>query len=186
MKKVTWIPATLIFMAAALRFAGGLDLDTPFYSEEQLCIQGAALIFLALAMIFIANWASKPYEEPQEQIVYGARYGYVRPMKHILLLLFTFGIWQLIWTYRTTAFLNCVKSEKYRKPAAKLLLCMFIPFYSIYWTYQTARRTDRLAAENGIYSEIAKPCLLCAFLVALAAPIMIQEKINTCVQKPLQ
>lgn len=160
-------------------------------SDETVLLSLFANIVLTVFFYFFSRWLVSPYKvlharakKEETSYVYAA-YGYIRPMKHILLLLFTFGIWNYIWIFRTTRFLNCVKSESYRNPTRKLLLCIFIPFYSIYWTYQSARLTDKLAAEKGIFSEIAKPCLLCSFLVAMAAPIMIQEKINTIVQTML-
>ncbi len=178
--KTIWIPSTLIYIGAALRIVGAFSVYTPYFSEIQLLLQGIGMILLGIALHAIVRWMNFPFGAPVKTWQ-SDKVGYVRLMKHILLLLFTFGIWQLIWTYRTTMFLNCLTKEKQRNPVAALLLCMFVPFYNIYWTYQTARRTDCLAAENGIYSEIAAPCLLCSFFVALAAPILIQEKINTCV-----
>jgi len=158
-------------------------------SEEVVLLSLIVNIILTVFFYIFSRWLVSPYKElladakeKEETFIVYATYGYIRPMKHILLLLFTFGIWNYIWIYRTTKFLNCVESESYRNPTRKLLLCIFIPFYSIYWTYQSARRTDKLAVEKGIFSEIAKPCLLCSFFVTMAAPIMIQEKINTCVQ----
>ena len=59
--------------------------------------------------------------------------GYISMGMHIALLLLTGGIWMYIWVYRTTKLLNCVEDEEYRNPTTKLLLCMFVPFYFIYW-----------------------------------------------------
>ena len=100
------------------------------------------------------------------------------------LLLFTFGIWNLIWIYRTTRYLNCVQDEKYRNPATKLLLCMFVPFYSIYWVYQSARRIDKLAAAVGVVSDLAVVCLILEIFVPLIPLILMQDKINQIVGKP--
>lgn len=97
-------------------------------------------------------------------------------------MLFTLGIWQLIWIYRTTVTLNDLEDEPPRNPVTKLLLCMFIPFYSIYWFYRSAQRVDRMARGKGIPSELSGTCLLLAFFVPFAPPVLIQEKINTLAQ----
>ena len=97
---------------------------------------------------------------------------------HVLLLLFTCGIWNLIWIYRTTDKLNCINDEKYRSSTAELLLCMFIPFYSIYWTYKTAQRIEKILMSNGIYTNIVAVCLAFAFFIPIIPAIIIQEKIN--------
>ena len=103
---------------------------------------------------------------------------YCSLVKHILLLIFTFGIWYLIWIYRTTEYLNEVKGEEYRNPTTKLLLCMFVPFYSIYWVYKSAQRIDKLAAEYGVQSDISTLCLILALFTGIIPPILMQDKIN--------
>ena len=97
---------------------------------------------------------------------------------HILLLLFTFGIWQLVWIYRVTQYLNCVRDEEYRNPTTKLLLCMFIPFYTIYWTYQSAQRIDKLARSRGLNSDLAVACLILEIFIPIIPPILMQDKLN--------
>lgn len=97
---------------------------------------------------------------------------------HTLLLFFTFGIWFLVWIFRVTTYLNCDKDEEYRNPATKLLLCMFVPFYSIYWTYKSAQRIDRLAKTVNVTSDLATPCLILEFFVPIVPPILMQDKIN--------
>ena len=99
-------------------------------------------------------------------------------LKHVLLLFFTFGIWLLIWIYRVTDYLNCLEGEKRRSPVGNLLLCIFIPFYQIIWTYKSAKRIDRLAASKGLYSNISAFCLIFAIFFGILPPIIMQEKIN--------
>ncbi len=97
---------------------------------------------------------------------------------HVLLMLFTGGIWNLVWIYRVTRYLNCVEEEEMRNPATKLLLCMFVPFYQIYWVYKSAQRIDKLAKANGVTSELATVCLILEIFVPIIPPILMQDKIN--------
>ena len=99
-------------------------------------------------------------------------------LKHILLLIFTFGVWYCIWIYRTTGFLNGTRDSSDRNPTNQLLLCIFVPFYLIYWVYQSARRTDVQAADLGIPCDLGVLCLVMAFFVPLLPPILMQDKFN--------
>jgi uncharacterized membrane protein len=80
--------------------------------------------------------------------------------------------------YRTTSFTNIAKNEEYRNPTTKLLLCMFVPFYSIYWYYKTAQRIDKIAKDKGVASDLATICLILAIFVPIVPPILMQAKIN--------
>lgn len=101
--------------------------------------------------------------------------------KHALLLVLTLGIWYLIWIYRMTKYTNAAEGEEYRSPAKKLLLCMFIPFYSIYWTYKTAQRVDKMAAAKGISSEMTTLCPIFAIFIVIIPPILLQDTMNKIV-----
>lgn len=112
---------------------------------------------------------------------------YCSLVAHILLLLFTCGVWLYIWTYRMTDYTNQAKGEEYRNPTTKLLLCMFVPFYSIYWTYKTAMRIDKMAQEKGMHSDLSTLCLILAIFVPIIPPILMQDKVNAIctVNQPL-
>lgn len=100
---------------------------------------------------------------------------------HVVLLLFTFGVWYLIWIYRMTGYLNRVEDEQPRNPTNQLLLCIFVPFYTIWWVYQSAQRIDKLAAAKGIASDLSMLCLILAIFVGVVPPILMQDKINAIV-----
>ena len=141
-----------------------------------------AIIFLALLITFIKT---KPIVQcKKEEINYTKPYTtvsseiYCGMAKHVLLLLFTFGIWYYIWIYRMTGYTNAAENEEYRNPTKKLLLCLFIPFYIIYWTYKTAQRVDKMAASKGISSDMATLCLTFAIFVPIIPPILLQDKMN--------
>lgn len=104
--------------------------------------------------------------------------GYCDMLKHVLLLIFTFGVWYLIWIYRTTGYLNQVNDEPPRTPTNQLLLCLFIPFYHIYWVYKSAQRLDRLANGQGVASDLRIVCLVLAFFVPVLPPVLMQDKMN--------
>ena len=106
---------------------------------------------------------------------------YVSLGKHICLMFFTFGIWYMIWICRATRFTNAAKGENERNPITKLLLCLFVPFYMIYWTYKTALRIDKIAKARGISSDLGAICLVLAIFVSFVPPILMQDKINQCI-----
>ena len=152
-------------------------------------------ILLAVGFFLVARWLVYPVgapkkEEPQATNVNNPSASanivstdliYCSLVKHILLLLFTCGVWLYIWTYRMTGYLNCVEDEEYRNPTTKLLLCMFVPFYSIYWTYKSAIRIDKLARTKGIQSDLSTLCLILAIFVPIIPPILMQDKVNAIV-----
>ena len=71
--------------------------------------------------------------------------------------------------------------EPPRDPVKKLLLCMFVPFYGIYWIYKSAQRIDKLAAAKGISSDLSTLCLILAIFVGIIPPILMQDKLNAIV-----
>lgn len=138
-----------------------------------------SIIPALLLVLLTSRILSEP--KPKEEILCGE---YIDLFKHILLLIFTFGIYYLIWIYKTTIYTNNCHNEEYRNPTNKLLLCIFVPFYSIYWVYKTAQRIDKLAKQIGISSDIATISLILALFVPIVAPIIMQSKINE-ILKPI-
>lgn len=98
--------------------------------------------------------------------------------RHTLLLVFTFGIWHLIWIYRTTRYLNQQGEAPFRNPTTKLLLCLFVPFYYVYWTYRSAQQIDRLAREIGYPADLTLPCLILSLFVPILSAVLLQDKLN--------
>lgn len=163
-------------MADTLIFSGGVFMAT-------------TIIFVALLVTFVKT---KPVVQRKKEVSnttpsatkeYATSYVddelYCGLTKHILLLLFTFGIWFLIWIYRITGYTNHVKDEEERNPTKKLLLCLFVPFYLIYWTYKTAQRIDKMAMAKGLQSDLSTLCLILAIFVPIIPPILMQDKLNT-------
>lgn len=58
---------------------------------------------------------------------------------------------------------------------------MFVPFYSIYWTYKSAHRIDMLGYEKGIQGETATLSLILSLFVPILPPILMQNKLNSVI-----
>ena len=110
---------------------------------------------------------------------------YVGIVKHILLTLFTFGIYDCIWVYRTTENLNFGGINAIQSGAKKLLLCIFVPFYRLYWFYAQAKRLENLMKDKDIHiSDFAVVTLVLAIFVPIvAASAFLQAKINEYAEK---
>lgn len=144
------------------------------YNYSEFSYFGGIIILLISFMT-----SQKEITFPASSTAYGKSYKSLVP--HVLLLLFTCGIYYLVWIYRTTDSLNACKNEEYRNPVNKLLLCMFVPFYSIYWTYKSAHRIDMLGYEKGIQGETATLSLILSLFVPILPPILMQSKLNSSV-----
>lgn len=111
--------------------------------------------------------------------------GYISIGIHILLLLFTFGIWGYIWIYKTTIYLNSAPNVEQENPTSKLLLCIFVPFYYIYWLYKHGQRIDALTKERGLnHSDMATMCLILGIFIPIIAYILMQDRINSICTAP--
>ena len=110
--------------------------------------------------------------------------GYIDMVLHVLLMLFIGGIWQYIWIYKTTKALNRAPGFEDRNPTTKLLLCMFIPFYYLYWVYQSAQRIDALAKSKNLSGDSATLSLILAIFLGIVAPIFMQYKLNEICKAP--
>ena len=107
--------------------------------------------------------------------------GYNSLTTHVLLMIFLGWIWQLIWAHRITKYLNS-RTDFNRNPTTTVLLCLFVPFYSIYWTYKAAQAIDNLGTTYSV-DPITTICLICEFFLAIASPIIRQKKINDIIDK---
>ena len=152
-------------------------------------LTAAALFFAGLWIVHPEGFPQRPpaFTRPEEATEEGALplSLYCDLLKHTLLLVFTFGVWLFLWVYRVTGALNQVKSAPYRNPTTKLLLCLFVPCYYVYWTYQSAQRVDRLSRSVGLASELTLPCLLLSLFLPILSPILLQERLNALIDGPL-
>lgn len=178
------------FVGAMFWVRGGVQ-EVFFSNYRTLCIMnGCATIFWPIGQCFyffalfagMRNGCIYPVKAPKTIAQnYGGADGYVSLGKHVVLLFFTFGIWYLIWVYRTTAYLNRTPNEEQYNPTSKLLLNMFVPFYSIYWYYKHGQRIDTLSRSKNLNnSDMATICLILGIFI----PILMQDRINTIAQQP--
>ena len=145
----------------------------------------AAAFYLALTWIAYPEGVKADIFAPKKDAEGNVHYdvpvedaAYCGLFKHALLLLLTFGIWNLIWIYKRTAYLNSVEEEPKQTPVYQLLLCMFVPCYTIYWTYRNAQRLETYAKSKNVECEISLICLLTSLTGTLIPAILMQEKMN--------
>ena len=189
-EKIWFVPAILAFISSFIgiyRFSF-MTIVWALVSCAAMLLCGFWLAFPErdLAELFAAAGSkAKPVAAIGEQtattVTNAEVDGYCDLFKHVLLMMLTFGIWYLIWIYRMTRYLNRVGGEEPRNPVTKLLLCIFVPFYLIYWTYKSAQRIDKMADAVGVSSHISTLCLILSLFLPVVAPVLMQDKVNTVI-----
>lgn len=193
-QKLWFVPAACIAANIVVGFftwiisiaVGGMIYRVGFWST---LICAAAILFACMWIVFPEGMPTKNFgsfgagsEGYTQTEAISEQDGFFELAVHVLLLLFTCGIWYYIWIYRMTKYLNILEDEPPRNPVTKLLLCMFVPFYSLYWIYKSAQRIDRLAQLKGVQSELATLCLILAIFVGIIPPILMQDKVNAIIK----
>lgn len=146
------------------------------------------LLYIAI-ILTLSMWLKDPYAQLETSAATEEKEEYVEAYcslgKHIVLCLFTFGIWYLIWIYRTTKYLNNAPNSLQYNPTNKLLLCMFVPFYQIYWFYKHGQRIDGFSKQKNLNNaDMATLCLILGIFIPIVACILMQDRINTiCTSK---
>lgn len=196
-KDVWFLPAVIALASIIVGYIvcwridklGGFWAVSPTYSSFLSVLPN---FIEAIAFFFVFYWIAYPEGKPkptytvvgsQDTTVVSAvaNEAYCGLAKHILLLLFTFGIWHLIWIYRMTGYTNAAQDEEQRNPTSKLLLCLFVPFYIIYWTYKTAQRVDKMSAAKNLVSDMSTLCLILEIFMPIIPPILLQDKMNSII-----
>ncbi len=169
----------IIFCFAVYLFYGNYILGIlKFVFAELLLITGIVFFGMAKSILNKTDCENADYSNTPKRTD-----GYCDMTKHILLLVFIGSIWQYIWVYRITDYLNITSNEEKRNPTSKLLLCMFVPFYYIYWIYQSARRIEILAKEKNIDSDIVTLSTVLSLFIGIVPPIIMQHKLNQVCKK---
>ena len=182
-KKLWFLPAILILGNPISSIVGYLLNDTLTIGFGFLGFTGQMILLPLLYVSFMicAGLAFKSTCPEDEEVPDGSKQkqeGYYDLVQHALLLLFTFGIWELIWIYRTTKFLNNAPDQEERNPTTKLLLCMFVPFYYVYWIYRSCKILDEWGKEKQDNEEITLIALILSFFVRIVSLILMQNKLN--------
>ena len=182
-KKLWFIPAVLMLGYLIAPIVGYLLNDTLTIGFGFLGFTGQMILLPLLYVSFMicAGLAFKSTCPEDEEVPDGSKQkqeGYYDLVQHALLLLFTFGIWELIWIYRTTKFLNNAPDQEERNPTTKLLLCMFVPFYYVYWIYRSCKILDAWGKEKQNDEEITLIAFILSFFVRIVSLILMQNKIN--------
>lgn len=182
-KKLWFLPAILFLGDLISSIVGYLLNDTLTIGFGFLGFTGQMILLPLLYVSFMicAGLAFKSTCPEDEEVPDGYQQkqeGYYDLVQHALLLLFTFGIWELIWIYRTTKFLNNAPDQEERNPTTKLLLCMFVPFYYVYWIYRSCKILDAWGKEKQNDEEITLIAFILSFFVRIVSLILMQNKIN--------
>lgn len=131
------------------------------------------ILFAALAMA----------QDGGNQAARGAKdYGYLSMGLHVVLLLVVGPLWKMIWIVRVTESLNRIPGEKRNGPVANLLLCVFVPFYMIYWFYHQGQKADVFAEGTGNPTRVATLCLVFGIFIPVVSVILLQNSINRSAQ----
>lgn len=130
-------------------------------------------IYLLIITGIYATALFKPYKYKGE--------GYLNMPLHIIALLLLPVFWNTYWVFKTTRVLNKISTEPKRNAFLQTLLYLIVPFYALYWTYTTARRSDVVAVAKGLPSNTAALCLILKIFLPFLPPMIIQDKINQIV-----
>ena len=186
-KKYWYLPVILLALDrlnAAIKYFEG-----PYYISRPICITIQGIIYVA-ALFFLVQWIIDGYQTEKEEqqnapadnqdVETVNNAAYCGLVVHCLLCVFTFGIWSLIWTYKTTDYLNKANGIPKCTPLYQLLLCMFVPFYQLFWFYKQGEKLGVLLKEKNLHrADIATICLVLGILTPLTGYILMQDKINS-------
>lgn len=173
-KHIFYLPSMLCVFCLVINFVKYLKLSDYKSVCIWLFIDLLAVTGYILCSFFIVN--AYKYESQRGEKVKG----YFDVVRHTMLLFFTFGIWNFIWIYRTTKFLNSVSNENKQVPILQFFLCM-IPFYPIYWGNIASRKIDRLCMSKNINTEISWICTFLMTIIIFLPPIIMQNTLNKAV-----
>jgi len=172
-EKLWFIPGTVLILRFIItRAALYLILDS---GSTLLFWDSLFSLLFCVAILLTADWIVFPYTKESEP--FKGEY-YCNTMLHIILFLFTFGIYLFIWVFRTTQFCNRAP-DKEQNPVIVLIFYLFVPLYWIYWFYKQGQRLDAIAVkELGDYNRSATKYLIIALIIPIVSTALMQERIN--------
>lgn len=196
LKKLWFIPTILFAIFSVVKITAYIRADVFLFNPLDAIFSGFSGVLYYILAIFayfgLGIWITSDLYETYDPTIKNnieysdnfANAGF-NLAGHIILM-FLFGIWQYFWVYRTTKHLNADKTEEYRSPAKKLLLYIFVPFYSIYWVYMSCQRIDNLSKQRGLTSNISTLCVIFSIFMPFVSWIVMQSRINKiCKMQPI-
>lgn len=88
--------------------------------------------------------------------------GFTKMWVFVLLYIITFGIYLFFWIYKTVGLLN-KKTGNQDGQVQQLLLCIFVPFYTLYWIYKYSNRLVGHCNRIGFrVNSISTTCMVLA------------------------
>ncbi len=204
-KKFFFLPAAALLLTFLINFIKYISLSLVFASFADMIINSGLSV---VAIYFLCSWLLDPYitavpmgmghvyangsnngtakaYNPSASSSTGngsavPQGGNFIPLgKHIALTLVTCGVWFYMWIFRTTRYLNRAPGAQEYVPVKKLLLCLFVPYYYIYWFCKHARRLSDLSKQtNPNYSDQNTMYILFGIFIPVVACILMQVRIN--------
>lgn len=110
--------------------------------------------------------------------------GYMHLRDHIVRTVLLGNLWTVVWTGRTTGYLNTQSDIRRSAPVGQMLLCMFVPFYIIYWFHHQGQKCDN--AVQMVYKNApgkAKLYTILSIFAPAASSIVMQFRINRLASK---
>lgn len=102
---------------------------------------------------------------------------YINMVLHIILSFCTLGIYNLVWVYKISQYVNREKESYSLSPTLNVILGLFIPPYLIYWTWRYSKDLNSvLGHEEG--DTVILQTILTALGLFIIPVIMMQSKIN--------
>lgn len=104
---------------------------------------------------------------------------YTEVWKIIVFSILTLGIYFFIWIYRTVGLLN-IKNSENQSQGLQVVLCLFVPFYIIYWMYKESKRIEIYAERVGNTNDSVAvlSLILTIFGLGIVAAALMQDQIN--------
>ena len=188
--KIMIIAPVAAFIIRIILSAIGIAYGITFFNIVLSLIEAAILILFALTRVTSGKETYVNKEEkllenntinnvPNTNTVQTMPEGYSEVWKVIVFSIITLGIYFFIWIYRTVGLLNR-KTLEDQSQGLQVVLCLFVPFYIIYWMYKESKRveiyTTRVGNRNNDLSVIS--LILTVFGFSIIAAALMQDQIN--------
>lgn len=104
--------------------------------------------------------------------------GYKDLLNLLLLIIVTFGFYNLFWIYHMTEYTNADETTPKRNPTTQILLFL-VPFYGLYWYWITAKKLSNMGKSVGIYKDYSVPATILPILsLGFIASLILQKQLN--------